>query len=640
MSRFKKANYFKTFIDESNTSSQSLWRKLDPYLNPNKKNPILSTIKIDNKCVNNKKDLLFHFSKVFTVSHDYKSIFVHDFPLISESLSFIHKTLDPVRNILLEKSTLPFSFAVIHPEAVEIALLKLKDNSSAGSIGIPVSVFKHCYKQLSYPLASLFNNCINTGSFPNDWKIAQVTPVYKGKGSKSDINNYRPIAVLPPIVKLFESILAANITDYFERNNLFHQSQFGFRKFLSCEVALTSLIESWLDNIENKKIVLSIFIDLKKAFDTVDHELLIAKLASYGFSAQAIQLLLSYLEYRFFHIKIDGTLSNPIPFKIGVPQGSVLGPLLFIIFINDIGSIKLHSELCLFADDSTLTSGNENHETLFKHVDEDLLLVNEWINFNRLLMNWSKTNGMALNVPKYSKLNIASDFRFNDKIINLVSNVKLLGVHLDNKLDFRIHCDTICKRVNSKLFCLNKHSYLFTEEFKIILFKLFILPIFDYCSVLFITTNRINYQKISKAFMKSVKSLLKIDLRNQLLSSQSKLLEPFNISPLILRIFSHYCTFTFNIFTRNNVPSISRYLHESQHIMSMRNHYSIIKFKSNHKKFSFSIIAAKLLNEFIHNLIISKTNISSFKTLMLVNSYSYYDKLHIIFGHNESYFVS
>ncbi len=109
--------------------------------------------------MNSKKDLLFHYSKVLTVSHDDKSLFVHDFPLIFESLSFIHKTLDPVRNILLEKSTLPFSFAVIHPEAVQIALLKFKDNP-VGSIGIQVSVFNHCYKQLSYPLASLFNNCI------------------------------------------------------------------------------------------------------------------------------------------------------------------------------------------------------------------------------------------------------------------------------------------------------------------------------------------------------------------------------------------------------------------------------------------------------------------------------------------------
>ncbi len=150
-----------------------------------------------------------------------------------------------------------------------------------------------------------------------------------------------------------------------------------------------------------------------------------------------------------------------------------------------------------------------------------------------------------------------------------------------------------------------------------------------------VTKDSLFIYSLSKAFMKSVKSLLKIDLSNQLLSSQSKLLERFNISPLILRIFSHYCTFTFN-----NVPSISRYLHESKHVISIRNHYSITKFRSNHKKFSFSIIAAKLLNEFIHNLIVNKTKISSFKTLMFINSYSYYDKLHIIFGHNESYFIS
>ena len=188
--------------------------------------------------------------------------------------------------------------------------------------------------------------------------------------------------------------------------------------------------------------------------------------------------------------------SNLIPFLVGVPQGSVLGP--FIIFINNIRFIKLHSELCLFADDSTLKSENDNHETLFKYIDEDLSMVNEWINFNWLLMNWSKTNGMTLNVPKsISKSITSTNFRLTDKIINLVSDVKLLGVHLDNKLDFKIHCDIICKRVNSKLFCLNKHTYLFTDEFKIILFKIFILPIFDYCSVLFIRSIFKSYQKHS-----------------------------------------------------------------------------------------------------------------------------------------------
>ena len=220
-----------------------------------------------------------------------------------------------------------------------------------------------------------------------------------------------------------------------------------------------------------------------------------------------------------------------------------------------------------------------------------------------------------------------------------VSDVKLLGVHFDSKLDFNIHCNNICKKVNTKLFRLKKHSFLFTNDFKIILFKLFILPIFDYCSSLFITIKLENFRKLNKSYCKAVKALLHIDIYNQQLEKQICLLKVVNVSPLILRFFIHYCIFIFKLFTKNNTPSIHKFFNKNQCTMSIRNHYSINRFNTDYKKFSFSIIATKLLNEFINGFIVNTTKLDSFIKFIISSSYSFYDKLHVFFGHNDSYFI-
>ena len=195
---------------------------------------------------------------------------------------------------------------------------------------------------------------------------------------------------------------------------------------------------------------------------------------------------------------------------------------------------------------------------------------------------------------------------------------------------------TFVKKLTQRL---KKHSFLFTNDFKIILFKLFILPIFDYCSSLFITTKAVNFKKLSKSFSKASKALLHVDIYNQQLLNQLNLLKPVNVSPLILRLFIHYCIFTFKLFTNNNTPSIHQFFSKNQLSMTIRNHYSIKRFKTDQKKFSFSVIAAKLLNTFIHSSISNSTKLNSFITSVISLSYSYYDKLHIFFGHNDSYFT-
>ena len=175
-------------------------------------------------------------------------------------------------------------------------------------------------------------------------------------------------------------------------------------------------------------------------------------------------------------------------------------------------------------------------------------------------MNWTKTNAMIINNNKRKHdNNILINFKFGEQVINIVNDVKLLGIHFDNKLEFNLYCNDICKKINSKLFRLKKHSYLFTNEFKSILFKLFNLPIFDYCSSLFITMKVIYFKKLLKSFSKASKELLNIDIYNKQLLTQQSLLKPVNVSPLILRLFNHYCIFVFKLFSLNNAPSIQKF---------------------------------------------------------------------------------
>ena len=198
---------------------------------------------------------------------------------------------------------------------------------------IPISIIKFSAKTLSLPLSELFNFCITNNCLPNEWKFAMVTPLYKNKGDLSDFNNYRGISVLSPFAKLFERVIQRQILDYFNSNKLFHESQHGFRSGFSCETALHELISKWRNNLNNGLINSAMFVDFKKAFDYVNSDLLLIKLYCYGFSYDSIKLMANYFTDRRQLVKYKGNLSDSSSILLGVPQGSILGPLFFLFLL-------------------------------------------------------------------------------------------------------------------------------------------------------------------------------------------------------------------------------------------------------------------------------------------------------------------
>ena len=280
------------------------------------------------------------------------------------------------------------SFVLSGTNSFEISTLirKLNNKKSSGYDSISNKVLKETKDTILPYLVVLFNK---SGTFPDPYKIAQVIPLFKG-GDKTNPNSYRPISLLPAIGKLFEKLLAKRLINFLVKYDLFSKHQFGFRAKFSTEYAATDLYEKLLHNLDQGLNSCTIFLDLAKAFDSVNHEILIRKLNHYGVRGKALDLFRSYLSGRSQFLKLDNVKSSLINIEFGVPQGSILGPLLFLIFINDLPqATKLYIKL--FADDTVLCAQNEDLLALEDEVNNELDKVFSWMASNQLTLNIKKS---------------------------------------------------------------------------------------------------------------------------------------------------------------------------------------------------------------------------------------------------------
>jgi hypothetical protein len=395
-------------------------------------------------------------------------------------------------------ATTNFSFVPTTSTIVEKLIAKLDNASSPGLSGIPTKILKAASSTFAPILTNLFNNCIRNNIIPIEWKSAVVTPLYKQKSAdKSNKNNYRGISVLSLIAKLFEKILATQITIYLNVNKILFKGQHGFRSDHSCETALHELLSDLNMAKDKRLIAILLFIDFRKAFDLVDSKLLLLKLFHYGFDNNALALIKNYFESRQQQVKYRGISSSFADIKLGVPQGSVLGPLFFLIFINDLPFLL--ELLCkLFADDTTLYLMGDNVTTLINKFKEYLKPMLDWCKFNKLDINWDKTFFMFVTNKRVGK-QIPNEISIENCQVKVVDNFKFLGVTIDNKLNFDKYSRDLRLSVNKKLYSIKRLFYLCTSV-KIQFFKTFVLPYFDYCLSLLIYFPKSTIQRINNCF--------------------------------------------------------------------------------------------------------------------------------------------
>ena len=350
-------------------------------------------------------------------------------------------------------------------------------NVSSNSNTISTKLLKDNSDALSDPISFIFNNIINSGQYPDILKIACITAIFKA-GDKLDPNNYRPISTLPLLNKIFEKLLHIRIYSFFESQGIFCKEQYGFRKGKSTCDAINDLLNNIYTSLNEKKYLGAIFLDLSKAFDTVPHDILIKKLEHYGIRGIALKLFESYLANRKQSVYVNGCNSQTNDITIGVPQGSVLGPLLFLIYINDLPLSTKVMNVILFADDTTLFTSDSNLNSLRNSMNEDLELVSEWLIANCLTLNITKTYYILFStrdVPNNLEIKIGQ------QILERQKSGKFLGVVLDEKLTFKEHLSAITTKVSKLVGLFYKLKQKFPSEVMHKLYYSLVYPHLNYC---------------------------------------------------------------------------------------------------------------------------------------------------------------
>ena len=331
------------------------------------------------------------------------------------------------------------------PIEVNRTILNLDQTKSTGPYSIPIKALKILGPKISQPLTKIINQSFTEGIFPSKLKVAKVVSIFK-KGDSEIASNYRPISLLPIFSKIFEMLMHERIYSFLKEHKLIYPLQFGFRENHCIDHALISITEDIRSTLDNKRYGCGIFIDLQKAFDTVNHEILLKKLEHYGIRGDTLKWFCSYLSDRGQFVSINGHNSTKMEISCGVPQGSVLGPLLFLIYINDLPNVSNKIKTYLFADDSNIYLESETISELVQIVNKELKLVKKWIDANFLSLNISKTNYIIFHSPA---MPILTDIviKIGREHINRSSYVKFLGLLLDEHLNWKFHLSELSKKL-------------------------------------------------------------------------------------------------------------------------------------------------------------------------------------------------
>ena len=477
LSKRAKKSFYSRSINENKRNPRSLWRNLKEL--SGKSDQVYQTNYINDDDGNPIEDPL-------TTAETFNTFFTNIFKTVSNPPNSLNNESRDLINRFVSSKTEnqnAFQLPFVAEEFILRQLQLLDESKSTGLDGIGPRILKMSHTIIAKPLTKVLNLSIKSSKFPERFKNAKVTPIHK-KGSKSDKNNYRPISILPIISKLLERHVANSVKQFLETNELLYVRQSGFRENHSCETALTAIIDDWLSAINDKLSVGTVFLDLTKAFDLVNHSLLLCKLNLYKFSTSSVQWFSSYLTNRSQKVCVSGHMSEAQTITAGVPQGSILGPLLFILYIND---LPLHSKtesFDMFADDTTISCFGKTISEVHNKLQSEISKVGSWCKQNCMIPNAVKTKTMYIS-PSNSKAvssHISTNFiQIQDESVSYCDSEKLLGVNVDQNLNWKFQAEQVLKKCNTNLYLLLRIKAFLNLHSRKLFFNAYILPYLDYC---------------------------------------------------------------------------------------------------------------------------------------------------------------
>ena len=447
LKRDSKTDYYKKYFEQNRNKSSMVWKG------------IRSLVKLKNSntsSYNISDNTGKHVSNQHKVANLFNDYFVNIGSNVEQKIPPTDKDFnDYLKNLKIDKTF--FLSPADKNEIIDI--IKLFDiNKSLGPNSIPIYILKVYKEFFSEKLLTLINISLETGTFPDLCKIAKVIPIHK-KDDKSNIHNYRPISLLPIFSKILEKIIYKRLYTYFNDNNLIYHQQFGFRAKHSTNHALISLTEEIKSKLDTGHYVGGVFIDLEKAFDTVNHSILCKKLEHYGIRGIPNTLIKSFLSNRKQYVSINGFESNIKEISCGVPQGSTLGPLLFLIYINDFQYSLDKSKASHFADDTNILYASKNIKTIESVLNHELKLASTWLRANKLSLNEDKTKLLIFHSKNKVLKENSISIKLNNIKLSLSKSVNYLGLLIDDCLSWNCHITNLSKKLSRANGILSKLRY-------------------------------------------------------------------------------------------------------------------------------------------------------------------------------------
>ena len=462
MIKKSKRNYYEEQFSKDQNSSNS-WKTLSSLV-PKKSS---SSLPPSSQCQSMANQFNHHFANVAT-------------GLISNSSET--EISDPDLSCSGTRVKYPFKFHTVNEDFILKEVQQLKNKKSVGLDGISVKIIKMSKEVIIRPICYLINKSITSGIVPKKWKVAKIVPLHK-KGDKTIPNNYRPISILSCLSKILERVVQKQLVQHLQINNILSIEQSGFRPKHSTSTALIKVTDEWLKSIDEGKFTGAVFVDLQKAFDLVNIQCLLNKLLEIGVTGTPLKWFENYLSNRKIVTCIGNCISEELSIGLGVPQGSILGPLLFIIFINDLYSVFNSCKVHLYADDTVIYFAHKNPQIVQSTLNKELVLLDKWMSKNRLKVNYEKTVSMLFGNRHMLKKCNRLDLNLKGHKIIQVKTFKYLGLYIDEELKWDAHVNHLCEKVGRMISFLGRIRQFVNRRILNQIYRSVILPHLDYADI-------------------------------------------------------------------------------------------------------------------------------------------------------------